>query len=245
MEIFLLIRLLTAHFLGDFILQPDNWVEDRNKNKIKSKYLYLHSIVVALLFYLFSFRLSNIWIPLFVFATHLLIDIWKSYKNHKIIYFIIDQLSHIMIILIAWVLYQQNLSELLLKTKEFLLSFEFWIIILAYIIITIPAGVLVAKLTKNWRDEISKDNLDTGLSKAGTWIGSIERILIITFIFLGHIEAIGFLIAAKSVFRFAGNGNRERQEAEYILIGTMLSFLIAIIVGYCAKYLLSSLPSIS
>jgi len=48
----------------------------------------------------------------------------------------------------------------------------------------------------------------------------------------GHWEAIGFLVAAKSVFRFGDlkdSGNRKL--TEYILIGTLLSFGIAIVTG--------------
>jgi len=48
----------------------------------------------------------------------------------------------------------------------------------------------------------------------------------------GHWEAIGFLIAAKSVFRFGDlKESKERKLTEYILIGTLLSFGIAMITG--------------
>ena len=57
-----------------------------------------------------------------------------------------------------------------------------------------------------------------------------------SFILGGHLEAIGFLVAAKSVFRFGEiKDPQNREEAEYILIGTLLSFVIAITVGYVIK----------
>ena len=60
----------------------------------------------------------------------------------------------------------------------------------------------------------------------------IERILIFTFILIKQWPAIGFLIAAKSVFRFGElKEGKERKKTEYILIGTLLSFTFAIIVG--------------
>ena len=40
------------------------------------------------------------------------------------------------------------------------------------------------------------------MPRAGEWIGYIERVLILTFVITGNIEAVGFLLAAKSVFRF-------------------------------------------
>jgi hypothetical protein len=43
---------------------------------------------------------------------------------------------------------------------------------------------------------------------------------------------VGFLITAKSVFRFGNlKESKDRQLTEYILIGTLLSFGIAIITG--------------
>jgi hypothetical protein len=45
-------------------------------------------------------------------------------------------------------------------------------------------------------------------------------------------QAIGFLIAAKSVFRFGDlSQSKDRKLTEYILIGTLLSFGIAITTG--------------
>jgi hypothetical protein len=70
------------------------------------------------------------------------------------------------------------------------------------------------------------------LPNAGKYIGILERLLVFTFVVLGHWEAIGFLVAAKSVFRFGDlkeSGNRKL--TEYILIGTLLSFGIAVVAG--------------
>ena len=55
-----------------------------------------------------------------------------------------------------------------------------------------------------------------------------------------HWEAIGFLLAAKSVFRFGElKDAKDRKLTEYILIGTFLSFGIAIIVSLATVYLQS------
>ncbi len=39
------VKLLLAHLIGDFLLQPTSWVEDKEKNKQKSLYLYLHTFL--------------------------------------------------------------------------------------------------------------------------------------------------------------------------------------------------------
>jgi len=49
---------------------------------------------------------------------------------------------------------------------------------------------------------------------------------------------VGFLLTAKSVFRFGDlKESKDRKLTEYILIGTLLSFGIAIIVGLSYLYL--------
>jgi hypothetical protein len=58
----------------------------------------------------------------------------------------------------------------------------------------------------------------------------LERLLAFIFIIVGHWEAVGFLMAAKSVFRFGDlKDSKSIELTEYILIGTLLSFGIAII----------------
>ena len=70
------------------------------------------------------------------------------------------------------------------------------------------------------------------LPNAGKWIGYIERVFILTFVFVGSFEEIGFLLPAKSVFRFGELSKaKEIRTTEYVLIGTLASFTIAILTG--------------
>lgn len=70
------------------------------------------------------------------------------------------------------------------------------------------------------------------LPNAGQWIGYIERILILTFVLVGSFEGVGFLLAAKSVFRFGELSKaKEIRTTEYVQIGTFASFTIAILTG--------------
>ena len=80
----------------------------------------------------------------------------------------------------------------------------------------------ITKLTKN----------NESLKDAGKYIGVLERLLVFIFILAGHWEAVGFLITAKSVFRFGDlTASKERKLTEYILIGTLISFGIAVTVS--------------
>lgn len=60
----------------------------------------------------------------------------------------------------------------------------------------------------------------------------IERLLVFIFIISGNFSAVGFLLTAKSVFRFGDLSKAKNMKlTEYVLIGTLLSFGIAILVG--------------
>lgn len=70
----------------------------------------------------------------------------------------------------------------------------------------------------------------------GRLIGILERIFVFIFVLLGQFTAIGFILAAKGVARF--QDFKSRTFAEYVLIGTLLSTLLAMAVGYLVKVLL-------
>jgi hypothetical protein len=60
----------------------------------------------------------------------------------------------------------------------------------------------------------------------------IERLFVLVFIVMGRWDAIGLLITAKSVFRFNDlKESNSRKLTEYILIGTLVSFGLAILAG--------------
>jgi len=107
-------------------------------------------------------------------------------------------------------------------------------LLIAYILIWVPAGWAIGQTTKRWQQELPEDR--DSLKDAGKIIGYLERFLTLTFIILGQFSAIGFLLAAKSILR-VGDKN-SRKETEYILIGTLASFTTAIIIGIGAHIVL-------
>ena len=83
-------------------------------------------------------------------------------------------------------------------------------------------------------------DLSRGLTNGGSVIGQLERGLIFIFVLAGMHEGIGFLIAAKSILRFGEiKDAQHRKEAEYIIIGTFMSFCFGILTSYTTKYFLS------
>ncbi len=241
--IVILFRLMTSHFLADFLLQPDSWIKDRQRRKLRSRYFWLHISIVGISTYVLLGEWKNWQVPLIITATHLLIDVIKILsKKDNMIGFLMDQSSHLLVIIIVW-LWITDQWQWVSQVGSFLLQDEqVWIITLGYIINTVPLAVFIRILTNGWSEEIRKSEDDqkiTALKDAGKWIGIIERILIFTFILWKEFQAIGFLLAAKSVFRFGDLKNtKDRNKTEYILIGTLISFASSIVSGLLILHLL-------
>ena len=98
-------------------------------------------------------------------------------------------------------------------------------LIISYLLCLKPANIFIREVFSATEVEVTSDN---ELPNAGKVIGVLERLLTLTFIVINQYEAVGFLIAAKSILRYR---NDETLKTEYVLIGTMLSFGIATILG--------------
>jgi hypothetical protein len=227
-ELNLLLRLIVAHLLTDFVLQPGEWVKQKKQKKHLSSRLYLHVLVAGITTYILAGLWQNWWLPLVIIITHLFIDLWKLNRPDKIVYFIIDQLLHLLVILIVWTFLFYDLPTVQNYLTQLTQNTHLWLIITGYLLVTWPLGILIGMATEKWRlaAEVSKD----GLQKAGVWIGFFERLLILTFILSNQFAAVGFLIAAKSILRFSDKENTQKK-TEYVLIGTLMSFAAAAIIG--------------
>lgn len=182
-------------------------------------------------------------LPLFITVTHFFIDWWKSTRKDTIGVFTTDQAAHLLMIVAGWLIFTEALPDSPDFIYNMLYRSELWVILASYLLVLRPIGFLIEKATRRWRNELANEEGGdvSGLTNAGTWIGYIERIIILTFILLNEYSAIGFLIAAKSIFRFSGGvkDNHERKHAEYILIGTLISFSLAILIGIGALSLIA------
>lgn len=79
METIWLTKLILAHLLTDFLLQPDRWITDRRSKHYRSAALYLHTTITAFTAWLFIGW--EYWlVAIIILITHTLIDIWKSYR---------------------------------------------------------------------------------------------------------------------------------------------------------------------
>ncbi len=239
----ILLRLIVAHLLADFILQTNTIVREK-KNGIRSGWFIVHILIVGFLTWLLLGMWTNWWAPLMMMAMHAAIDMLKtSFRTDNVRIFLFDQFLHLLSILLLWMLVTGlTFPEIGSSLAAIRLTDNVLVILAAYALVTVPAGILTGYLTAGWRKEITPAN-DDSLSNAGKWIGVIERILILTFILLSQWMPIGFLLAGKSIFRFGDlSRSGERKKTEYILIGTLLSFTVGIGVGLLALYLMHFTP---
>lgn len=70
----------------------------------------------------------------------------------------------------------------------------------------------------------------------GRAIGVLERAIALTLVLLGQYGALGLVVAAKSLARF--KALEDRDFAEYFLIGTLASLLIAVLGGVAIRALM-------
>ncbi|MEO6346741.1 MAG: DUF3307 domain-containing protein [Aquaticitalea sp.] len=235
----LLIQLFLAHLIGDFFLQSQKWVNEKEQKKLKSPKFYVHIAIHIALLFLLTWDVT-LWPMLLIIGfSHLIIDAFKltlqTEKTKRLLFFV-DQLLHIVVILLVYYFYFQ--SDFSIKnyfTEQHLL------LITCVSFLTLPVSIIMRTIFLKW-DISTLTEGNESLEDAGKYIGILERVLVFTFVILGHWEAVGFLITAKSVFRFGDlKESKHRKLTEYILIGTLISFGIAILTGLLYQYLLSLL----
>ena len=229
------IPLILAHLLGDFLLQPNSWVADKERKKAESKFLYFHVSIHMALAFVLLWNVELWWIALIIGITHFIIDWAKLHyqiPKTKRTWFFVDQLLHILVIALLSIFYFPYL-----KWEDFF-DQENLKLITAVVFLTVPSSIIIKTLISIWTPitvEHSKIQTES-LVNAGKYIGILERLLVFVFILVNHWEGVGFMIAAKSVFRFSDLAEaKQRKLTEYVLIGTLLSFGIAVVTGILVK----------
>lgn len=232
------LTLLCAHFLADFPLQPD-WLLER-KNKIWV--LIAHILIVTAMAALF---LGAIHLPILaiIAVTHLIADYIKvNHCEDTLETFLFDQTIHIVVILAAAVLFPAAFAggvwpAMPAPATAFYLT---GLTLLTGVIVSVTTGgILIAKILAPLSEQLnSTDESDAtgGLVNGGKYIGWLERALVFLLVSVGAPAGVGFLITAKSILRIGEvKDGADRKLAEYIIIGTFLSFGWALFIAYLTQ----------
>ncbi len=124
--------------------------------------------------------------------------------------------------------------------------------LLAVLVIHKPVNIAISKLLMIYKpenkDEDEKHDNNAGRihilqiykpqnkidmkhdNNVGRFIGTVERIIMLIFLSIGQYSAIGLVLTAKSIARY-DRISKEKDFAEYYLLGTLLSTVIVIVVS--------------
>lgn len=235
----LVFNLLGSHIVADFYLQTDKSCRRKNEKRLKGWELYKHALLVLLLSWLAVFDLNAWWLAAIVASSHLVIDAVKPSMqkrcgaNNELWVFLIDQLLHISVLAGAaylWLHYNewQEFDWLMACSQKYVL------LVMALVLAHKPSNILLNLIIKYYEvpvpnDSVEGDSVPHGAFHSGALIGTLERVLMIVLIVMSQYEAIGFLIAAKSILRFSSVN--ESEKSEYVVAGTFISFCIALALG--------------
>lgn len=228
---------LLAHTLSDFVIQKESTVSEKNKGKFKQFFLHAFAVAFVTFLFLLPFKgLNPLYFALFVLLIHLLIDYLKhildklfdkAKSNFKALTFLLDQLLHIFSLLVL----SQTIP--LLPRPFFASLLTDFPIIEAYILIPIVYIFVVfggAHFVRLILDSVpSKKGEKAENANKGKLIGILERTLMLTFWVTGNPSGIAIVLTAKSIARFKEFDDKEF--AEYYLIGTLSSTLVALAGG--------------
>lgn len=264
----LLVPLIAGHLLADFVLQTDRMAAHKDRWGV----LLGHVSVVAIASWILIGRgAAAAPLIVLVALLHLLVDLGKGAierrafgdeatdasgpeapgfwpGNGRSMLFLGDQALHALSIvavvaLMGRVPFVPDVApDTGVWTAAFGASYlRFLVLLSGWIVATTGVGYFFGHFLARFERELEPDQRG-GLSKGGYWIGVTERSLIFLFILVGEPSGIGFLAAAKSVFRIGElKDAKDRKLAEYILIGTLLSFAAAMVVGLVTRAALSAI----
>ena len=221
MNSWLFLSLILAHVIGDFYLQNDKYCAQKEERKFKSWFLYVHSLIIGVVSWVvvpvYEFRFY----ALAIAFSHLVIDVIKTYSPKGLWNFVIE----LIIVIFSF----GTTTKLPIQSMDCNGSYSIPLFILALLLCIKPANILIKLVLKKY--QVGETQSCENIKNAGALIGNLERILTIIFVIIGQYEAIGFIIAAKSILRFK---DTDTAKTEYVLAGTFLSFGIALLCGLMA-----------
>jgi hypothetical protein len=110
------------------------------------------------------------------------------------------------------------------------------------VLIAVLIGGLLLTTPSNWLVRyvlhLARKEPPALANRAGRWIGVLERLLIYVLVLTGSAAAAGLVVAAKSILRFPEiSGKPAAIDPEYVLIGSLASWLLAFSTGAAVVHL--------
>lgn len=245
----LFLLLLLGHIIGDFYVQTQNIALKKEKDV---KWLGIHCVGYAITMCVVCLPIFSVKVIYGVVAialSHFVVDLCKflyigrlqrkdNYTMHvdrKV--FFIDQLIHIAFLFgVVYIMIQQNVAikecqsvRIFFKTTGI---YEWkaisWCV--ALLAIHKPANIVIQKLLTIYKPTVQEEEKSKD-KNVGRFIGTVERFIMLLFLAIGQYSAMGLVLTAKSIARY-DRISKEKDFAEYYLLGTLISTTIVIIVSF-------------
>lgn len=237
----LLVLLVAGHVMGDFLLQSRRMAEAK---ELRLGPMFAHGAVVLVAHAVVAWPFLN-WplaVVLLVLAVvHTLLDIVRSRAcgawGASLSAFFTDQSLHLVSVFVFWrlaVAWNGGAPAVWSPRPDWLLWYARWSAIVAAYVFNGKGGTRVVRgVLERFPRAVPSDTSESGDEyEMGRTIGTLERYLALTLVLFGQWVALGFIIAAKSIARFPEmTGRRHKDFAEYYLIGTLVSMLVALASG--------------
>jgi hypothetical protein len=169
---------------------------------------------------------------------HLFTQKWSEEKVEK--FGRVDEVLITVAALLVWSIFVPGVSGLWAALVAITLDYKVSLIVLGYICMLWPTSYIVKfcllGIDRSTSPSPTPSPTEPDAERGGRMIGMFERVIIFTLVLLGEFSAIGFLITGKSIIRFAQSN--EKLRSEYVLVGTMVSYAVAILAGVLIKWLL-------
>lgn len=254
----ILVYLFFSHIIGDFYLQTETIAKRKNQEvTLLIAHGLLYCIPFLFLFIISTDRNHLLQAIVFVCLGHFLVDYLKAmlyqkeslgrklkkYNLNEAIVYILDQGLHIIVMIgITMYFWRKGMSLSLIhadRIAEYMGFHLEHIVKWAFLISLLykPANLTFVKLFACYKPfhpdhgEQESEMIDENNRKAGAVIGFLEKLLIVIFLSIQQYASIALIMTAKSIARY-DKLSKESGFAEYYLIGTLFSLLIAIVAYY-------------
>ncbi|MDK2902284.1 MAG: hypothetical protein PWQ93_203 [Clostridiales bacterium] len=238
---------LFSHGLADFVLQSDKMVTDKALGRWQGYVVHFTAVFATSMLFMHPFLSWRLFVALLLLSLlHIAVDYAgyqlaasKVYKN-DLVGFLIDQICHVLFIAIIWLWmrYQGDLALIgsYAKIPWVVASLAQFVdasyIAVMYLYVIFGGGIFMKKMMQLLAFKVDKQEV-IGI---GRYIGMLERAIIATLVLFNAMTAMAFVLTAKSLARYSELDNK--CFAEYYLVGTLMSTLLALIGGVLGHMLL-------
>lgn len=230
MQYSLLIILVLAHIAGEFVLQSDaSSARKHSGGRTALIWTSVHGLIIMLLSWLVAWSWAFLPWALLIGVSHLVIDLVTGKASRSPIgnragmwSFLADQALHMAVLAaVAYLASQDSWTD---WSSGYNMSgvLDVRLLLIAAFVCTKPANIAINEHLRKLDRSVN--------NSAALLIGSFERLLVLLLALFGEYTAIAIIFVGKCALM-----RRPDSKPEYVLVGTLMSYCIAIACGILLK----------